>query len=105
MFSFFSTPEIGCIMRLQQERTSTTRRLFFFIVWFNVGLLIWLLIAKWTVRTSHITTKECEDFNTLLRQLKVPLLCMFTTFKPNIAKIPVNMYFLTYSDLTLPLLK
>ena len=76
---------------MQLARTSTARRLFVGIVSFNVCLLIYLLIPTWTMQTDDNTPTECEDFNTHLHQLEVPLLCMFTTFKPKTAKNPVGL--------------
>jgi len=86
---------------MQLVRTSTARRLFVGVVVFNMGLVC-LLVATWSVRSDNNNNKNnhnnatetCEEFSTYLHRRQVPLLCMFTTFKPNTAKIPVNIHVL-----------
>jgi len=49
-------------------------------------------ISTWTVTEQTVakSSSRCVDFNKHLRQRKLPLLCIFTTFKPTAEKIPVS---------------
>jgi len=71
---------------------STARKLFAGILLFNVSVII-VHVWTWTLQTREgsKTPGECLDLNTRLQQLEFPLLCMFTTVKPSIAKIPVSL--------------
>jgi len=88
------------ITAMRRPSKSISLTLFVGIVSFNVVLLI-CVVFKWTLRTHNKTASPYtyRYLNSRLHQHEFPLLCMFTTFKSDAAKMPVNMYFLhlTYS--------
>jgi len=93
--SLFAVQNVSLAMRWRRPE-SRARRLFFGILSFNVCIVICLLasvkfVKKLTVRTNNETlTSESVNFSTTsLPQPHSPLLCIFTTFKPTTAKIPV----------------
>jgi len=73
----------------QASQKSTARRLFVGIISFNAVLVI-SVAFKWTVLSDNKTTAYMYS-NASLHQPEYPLLCMFTSFKPDAAKTPVNM--------------
>jgi len=77
----------------QASKKSTARRLFVGIISFN-AVLVMSVAFKWTVLSDNKTTEYAHS-NASLHQLEHPLLCMFTTFKPDAAKTPVNVQFIT----------
>jgi len=84
---------------MQLASKSTSRKLFVGILSFNIPVIVY--VWTWTLQAHEggETPGECLDLNTRLQELKFPLLCMFTTFKPSIAKIPVSQqtYVFMYS--------
>ena len=74
------------------SRKSAMQKLFVGAVLFHAVLLL-ISVPIWTVitapRTYDKTRTECLDMRNTQR--RSPLLCMFTTFKPTTAKIPVRM--------------
>ena len=79
LFEFAGQDVIPTMRRVSK---STARRL---CVRIAAVLLIYVAL-KWTVLKDNKNSR-----------LEFPLVCMFTTFKPNAQKMPVNMYFITYS--------
>jgi len=55
-------------------------------------------IWTWTVTEQTVaeSSSRCVDFNKHLHQRKLPLLCIFTTFKPRDEKIPVSTKYLPW---------
>jgi len=94
----------ACVICLQDKtqsaamhdaHNSSTRRLVVrvMLISYLLSCLEILVVYIWT-RTEQTCAKcwsRCVDFNEHLRQLKMPLLCIFTTFKPRTEKIPVSM--------------
>ena len=71
---------------------STAKKLFVAMLLFNIPIVTVYLANMWTMQTydSDKTPAECLDLSLRLQQLEYPLLCMFTTFKPRVEKIPVS---------------
>ena len=80
----------GLTMRLASE--STARKLFLGILLLNIPIIV-VFVTMWTLQAfeGDKLSGECLDFKTRVQQLEFPLLCMFTTFKPSVAKIPVSL--------------
>jgi len=75
---------------------STVRKFFYTLSSSSICLLI-LVAFFWTgikqtenaiVKTLYVKSDVSQDH----REVE-PLLCMFTTFKPNMAKLPVRLYY------------
>ena len=72
---------------------STAKKLFVAMLLFNIPIVTVYLTTMWTMQTydSDKTPAECLDLSLRLQKLEYPLLCMFTTFKPRVEKIPVSL--------------